>query len=569
MAKKLAKFNSSKHPRGHHGRFVETPDLPKAADQSNKSAQYRRIAKQTRSIIKEAKAQAEIRQARLDLLGEMSAAQRRRLVSILADKAETKAGSEEVTPFKVGILAEDGTKAPTEAKPKRPKLTPEEKAARDTRKAEEKVARQAERQRKAEEKAAKEKEKAVKEAERLAKKQLKADEKAAREAERAEREAIAEADKAKYEEYKARAKAKMYDNIKAGEKEPLKIPIKREPTSRPEPQKDSVTFTDKGIDIWQGKPEFGKFEAGFKVRQAKEFEYAVEHEGQKLVLNRSRKVYEYGGETVEGIPDTHHKLRELKNEQLFSRLAEAMRHTENSTKSITAPAPKWLSSIHGSIPKEFVRSKKGAGDYGEMQIHHVDQWAQRRFDEITSQLKYNLKTKKFEDGEITLEDAKAQMGELLVKREGVDKNGNAKTWWEISPKAQQDRRLVVLAAGTHEVTSPLFLANHPKGIHPETGKLETFGIPEDGDSGRDYFNAWRAGFWAQHHRREAFIYRQEINRRVREGTMTVDEAKTQWDTAHEKVVKSQEYLLSLRKERSLERRAAKAAKEEIEKELEV
>ncbi len=113
----------------------------------------------------------------------------------------------------------------------------------------------------------------------------------------------------------------------------------------------------------------------------------------------------------------------------------------------------------------------------------------------------------------------------------------------------------------HDINSPLFFANHPKGIHPETGKLTTFGIPEDGDSGRTYFNGWRSGFWRQHHRREAYVFRQELLNRIGDGSLSVKEAQRLYQEAYDKVIKNEAHLVNLRKKRQIERRAVKEAKE--------
>lgn len=595
MAKKLAKFDSSKHPRGGKGRFVETSDQPGLAkarvygtDNSSRKASRKRLSKSQEAKLDEIiLARASIRdsskagsdplskarvygsdaESRKLLLSRMSKAQKLRLLAafeiadkqkvetpVAATEASTKAKKEAEAVASVVAKAVDKVVAKTlaeaKAKTKRPKLTPEEKAAKE---AEKQLAKQ----------------KARQEAEELAKKQEKA-ERNRRDAETVKERRLGSKIPAEYQElYEATltaTKAQILDNKAKGVKDPYEISVKRSPTSRPEPEKDSVTFTDTGLEIWQNKPHLGRFQASFKVRDNKNFEYAVQHDGQRLVLNRNHKVYEYGGETVEGIPDTHRNLKALKDQQLFDRLANSIRFTENNAKSnIVPPAPDWLHA-YGTIDPKYVRSRKGVGKYGECQVHHVDQWAQQRFDEITSKLKYNPKTKRYEDSEITLEEAKTRMGELLVKVEKTDDNGKITSKYVIKTKPQSERRLVVLAAGTHDINSPLYEANHPKGIHPDTGKLTAFGIPENGEDGRTGFNAWRAGFWAQHHRRESYVFRQEINRRVRAGDISPEQAKTLWDIAHQKIVDNQKHLATLREKRQIERKAVKDAKDEVKRE---
>jgi len=556
------KFNPDKHPRGYRGRFIETPDQPKPA---RKRLGKARVA-QTETGSRKISLANTTREQKLALLKKFLDAER------LKEKQARQEKLQQLLKARVA-QSEDSNRKLVGNKPAIALAEPVKKKGKTLAEAKLalKAAKEAEKKAKAEAKET-EKEaaqvKARREAEELAEQQQRVAKK--REASEKQRErrlgsqAIPDEYKELYEQTKARTKAQLQDNLAKGVKDPYDISVGRAPTSRPEPEKDSVTFTDAGLELWRDKPQFGRFQAGFKVRENKDFEYAVEHDGQRLVLNRNRKVYEYGGETVEGIPDTHRNLRTLKDRQLFDQLANSIRFTENSSKNIVPPAPPWLHA-YGTIDKRYVRSRKGVGEYGESQVHHVDQWAQQRFDEITSKLKYNPKTKQYEDGEITLAEAKTRMGELLVKVEKTDDNGKVTSKYVIKTKPQTERRLVVLAAGVHDINSPLYEANHPKGIHPDTGKLTAFGIPEDGEDGRTGFNAWRAGFWEQHHRREAYIFRQEINRRIEQGDLTSAQAQEYWDIAHQKIVDKQKHLVSLRARRQIERRAVKDAKDEVKR----
>jgi hypothetical protein len=197
-------------------------------------------------------------------------------------------------------------------------------------------------------------------------------------------------------------------------------------------------------------------------------------------------------------------------------------------KSQQPPAPDWKPTFHGGIDKKYVRSKQGPGKYNGMQIHHVNQWSKERFDGVTERL---------QKGEITLEQAKTEMRGLL-KVDTADKvNGYA-----INVARKDDRELVILPGGTHDINSPLYLANHPKGVHPDTGKIVKFGIPKTGDGGREWFNGFRGDFWREYYRRESYIAANEINRRIKEGKITTEEAASLWKTAHQKVVDSAEYV---------------------------
>jgi hypothetical protein len=209
-----------------------------------------------------------------------------------------------------------------------------------------------------------------------------------------------------------------------------------------------------------------------------------------------------------------------------------MSYVEDITNS--PPAPDWKPTFHGSIDKSLVRSKRGVGDYGEMQIHHVHQWSKARFDEISGRALA---------GEITLDQAKAEMRKLLTPDSSVRQG------YSIKIQRQEDRKLVILASGIHDVNSPLYKANHPMGIHPETGKPEKFGIPKKGDGGREWFDKFRGDFWREYYRKQSFVAANEINRRIANNEESPENVKTMWQKAHGKVVASNDYVKKLREER--------------------
>ena len=143
-------------------------------------------------------------------------------------------------------------------------------------------------------------------------------------------------------------------------------------------------------------------------------------------------------------------------------------------------------------------------------------------------------TDRLNSGDITVEQAKDEMKGLLVFMNDKTKAGGSvyADMWRIDPAKLGDRELVILPAGAHNFTSTtLYPYLHPEGIHPETGKRAEFGIPVTGDSGREYFDGWNKRFWAEFNRREAYIMRQEVNRRLGNGSISMDEVKHHWGTA--------------------------------------
>jgi len=310
------------------------------------------------------------------------------------------------------------------------------------------------------------------------------------------------------------------------------IKRKRLPTLRKVVKSDSFEISVDGkVEIWQNS-EDKKFEASFKFKTNKNFEYRIEHEGKELTLNQHKNGIEILGERVDGVPSYYPKLREMTNEQVFGGLVTTMSLVEDKSNQPTVPD--WKPTFHGKVDKDLVRSGNRPGDYGKMQIHHVHQWSKARFDEINDGLK---------SGAMTLQQAKDGMRNLLQPDPANKINGYA-----ISLENKADRRLVILAEGVHAAPSPLYGANHPKGIHPDTGDMKRFGIPKDGDGGRDWFNqTFRPTFWREYYRRYSFVAANEINRRIRDGNLSPEKAKELWEQAHGKATKYSDYLKDLRK----------------------
>lgn len=326
---------------------------------------------------------------------------------------------------------------------------------------------------------------------------------------------------------KPEAKSRAEQKAKAATKN------KRQPTVRKVVNEDSFEVTAEGrVEIWRNS-EDKKFHETFKFKTNRDYEYKVEHEGQEIVLNRHSNAIEMHGERVNGVPSYYPNLREMPSERLINSMAKTMSLVED--KSNQPEVPEWKPTYHGKIDKNLVRSQKGIpGDYGKMQIHHMHQWSRARFDEITNAVKSGAKT---------LDEARNQMRELLV--EDPSKKGIG---YSIKLEKRTDREMVIVPEGAHSFTSPLYRANHPYGIHPDTGKEVKFGIPEEGDSGRDWFNkTFRPDFWREYYRRYSFVAMNEVNRRIRSGDLTAEAAQELWNEARQKSLAYRKYLKSLRK----------------------
>ena len=525
MAKKLARFDNSKHPRGSKGRFVETPDPPGLAkarvygtDNSSRKASRKRLSKSQEAKLDEiilaraskrdslkassgsqlskARVYGSDTEARKLMLSRMNQAQKLRLLAAfdIADKQ----------------LVEAVAKAKASTDPtKRSRLSPEEKAAKEASKAEEKAAKEAEKQRKKDEQL---RDKAQK-ADALAASVLAKDKKARKDIEDSLNSKL-------YSKVEPYTGAISYA-IKAKDGKPV---LPTAPTIRKPLKRSKVEIVDGSVEIWRDQEDLKKFTGNFKVKSEKGFKYGVEYEGRAVVLNQSQTMIEFEGERVHGVVSDHTKLRDFDNQRVVSRMLTAMQYVEDYTDRKTKPpAIKWVETYHGKIDKDVLLLNGKDGLYGGVEIHHMDQWSLRRFDDITNKLKYNEKTKLFEDGAISVEEAKKQMSDLVEWVYDKTPSGKTEWQWRIKLAPQDQRELVLLPAGAHNATSKkLYSLLHPPGVHPDTGKKAEFGIPISSDpNGRDWFNGWNARFWREYYRREAYIMRQEVNRRLKKGELDV------------------------------------------------
>jgi len=486
------KFNPNKHPRGRGGRFIETPDQPKPA---RKRLGKARVA-QTETGSRKISLANTTREQKLALLKKFLDAER------LKEKQARQEKLQQLLKARVA-QSEDGNRKLVGNKPA---IALAEPAKKGKTLAEAKLAL-----------------KAAKEAEKKAKAEAREAEKARKEAEATKQDVVARKKVAdllkKLNKVEATAEVPSYRlNSKGQPKTPRKDTL-RYPVS-----KTKVEFSDRGIDIWKGQPELGKHTGNWKVHKQPDFDYGVERQGQHVSINKHPIWVEFERERVRGIPAERTHYRQLNDEQLLRTMATYATYVENHVnRSIDAPAASWVAKRHGEIPAELRTSKDGKLiPYGGMDIHHHVQWAKVRFDTIT---------KRYEAGEIDLETAKQEMGQLVEKVTVTDKNGKPKEVWQIKiPDKPEDRELVLLPEGGHNVVNrTMYDLLHPMGIHPKTGKLATFGVPDAGEWGRDtWFNKWNKRFWAEYYRREVYQIRNEVNRRVKAGELTPEQAETHW-----------------------------------------
>lgn len=319
-----------------------------------------------------------------------------------------------------------------------------------------------------------------------------------------------------------------------------------------------MLVVDGKVEIWQGQENLAKHTGGFKVRKEKNFEYGVEYEGKPVVLNRSQTVMEFEGERIYGVVSDHTKLRDFDNQKVMDRLLKSMQYVEDFTDRKTKPpAIDWVETYHGKIDKDVLLLNGKDGKYGGVEIHHMDQWALTRFDEITGKLKYNKKTNSYEDGEITVEEAKRQMSDLVEWVHDKTPSGKWDWQWRIKLASQDQRKLVMLPAGAHNATSKkLYSLLHPPGVHPDTGKKAEFGIPiASNEYGRDWFNGWNARFWNEYYRREAYIMRRELNRRIASGDMKLEDIPDMTDISRAKQTRDHEWQVNENKVNKSKRKA--------------
>lgn len=292
----------------------------------------------------------------------------------------------------------------------------------------------------------------------------------------------------------------------------------------------SLTVKDDRVQIWKDGKQ--RYKDGFRVVKEKGYEYKPGG----ITLNRSDVVIKHDGETIMGIQPSYTNPRSMTNERLTRELAQRMTYVESGK----SPAPYWSAKRHGGVARENL-AKEG---YGKIQIHHINQW--------TPGDAINVTNRKLASGEIDLETAKSEMSKVLNPIKRTTKSGKEVDSYEIKVTDKPNRRLVLLAGGTHDIYAPkhMYEANHPLAIHPKTGKPFKVGIPEEGDSGRKAFGTWRNKFWREYYRRESHILSAELSRRLKNKELTPSQVTELWKNAREKVDKMEKHKLKYKSKSS-------------------
>ena len=298
---------------------------------------------------------------------------------------------------------------------------------------------------------------------------------------------------------------------------------------------DHLSIKGDKLAIWQGKPELAKYQGGFKTKTVRNYEYVLEVDGNRVVLNRNTNMHEYMGERIYGMPSLNPKLASMTPTQLADGLAKYMSKVE--TKDTTVPD--WLPTYHGKVDKSLLKN-----GYGKMKQHHIYQWSKIPLDNIV---------KDYESGNITLDEARAQTKAILMRETIKTKSGKDKEDWVINPDDRDKRAFVVLPGGLHDISNkPMYNANHPKGIDIDAPdfKLRPYRLPKHGDSGREWHSStFRPGSWLEIYRRESYVILGEINRRITRGEMTSQDAQNMFKDGLAKVDKANQSRLNYSKKK--------------------
>ncbi|ADI63299.1 hypothetical protein [Trichormus azollae] len=207
------------------------------------------------------------------------------------------------------------------------------------------------------------------------------------------------------------------------------------PSDRLSANPDHLTIKGNKLVMWEGKPELGKAQGGFNTRTVKNFEYAVEVNGQRVVLNRQTKMHEYLGDRIYGMPSLNTRLASMTPTQLADGLAKYM--TRVDAKDTTVPD--WLPTFHGKVDKSLLKN-----GYGKMQQHHIHQWARIPLENIV---------KDYESGKISLDEAKARTKAILSRESKKTKSGKLVEDWVLTPADKDQRAFVVLPGGLHDISN--------------------------------------------------------------------------------------------------------------------
>lgn len=289
--------------------------------------------------------------------------------------------------------------------------------------------------------------------------------------------------------------------------------------------KTKVTISEAGVHTEVKHAE------GFKVTKTQGYKYTVEHSGKEIGLNAYSTTMEYGGYKVRGVPDIIPNVKKATTPEVVDKLAMAQHMASKGN------APLWRPDAHGSIDPDLVGRRKanpGVPHYGVMQIHHVEQWALDPANRIEADLK---------SGKITPDQAEKRYLATIEPRPRAaaatttgDEEDDEGGTYQLKLRPKEDREFVILAGGTHQGGTPLYLANHPKFYDPDADKFKPIGIPHVGEGSREWFEKeFRKPFWKEYAKHQVTQLGTELDKRVNSGVITAKEAQRLFDDAQGRI----------------------------------
>jgi hypothetical protein len=286
------------------------------------------------------------------------------------------------------------------------------------------------------------------------------------------------------------------------------------------PPEQGNAYVENGrVSIWKGRTVAIDQKQGFRVTNDPKHSYGVKVGDESVTLNTHKNRVRFGEETVRGLPTIHKYDKDTPNKKVVDDLYVNMGYVDSwDKKKVAVPAP-FADSKDWKVDDKY----KPVKGLGQLQLHHVNQWYKNDVTQIS---------KDVESGKISLDQGKALM------RENLRPNPKVRSGYEIAVTDPSKREYVVLPAGLHDLShgQKLYDANHPKGIHPDTGKLESFGIPTKAHgstygeiNGRQYHDKVRDAFWSEVRRHEIeTVIVPELNKRLADGRLSKDEFDELW-----------------------------------------
>ncbi|MDZ8090455.1 MAG: hypothetical protein RMZ42_00680 [Nostoc sp. DedQUE05] len=304
---RVKSFSPYKHPRGSKGRFVETPDAPKAT---------RGDARRQSRVLKSSKKAVEVHQERLKVHQGLSDEQRKRLALYRGLNPEQRERLLEV--LRARKAQSESTVTP-EAPPRKPK-------------------------------------KSLTQTEIIKQSRVLQSSRKASEVYRARLEL--------YQGLNLDQRRRLQEVLQA-RKEAKGLQRSHTNTAGKylAASPDHLSVKGNRLTIWDGKPELAKAQGGFKTKKVKGYEYSVEVDGKQVVLNRNTNMHEYMGDRIYGMPSLTPRLAAMTPVQLADGLAKYMTKVETNDSTV----PDWLPTYHGKVDKALVT--KGYGKMQQHHIH--------------------------------------------------------------------------------------------------------------------------------------------------------------------------------------------------------